>query len=806
MSTAQIHIRDFAQTLPEYLVDFDDFIIIKTIGKGGFGEVYLAEHKKTRITCALKKLTLSEDQFEGQHEKYFIREVDILSKTKNPFLLRLLGFSDHYPFCIATEYISKGSLYDAIHHKPGSPILDGTQLTIIALVIAMGLQSLHKQNIVHRDIKSLNILLDENLLPHVCDFGISREINDKSDDRVAMTGQLGTTNWMAPEMFNDDDSNYGTKVDVYAYGIMLWEMLTGEIPFGNKKAMAIMSEVTRGNRPKIPETTPQPLTTLISSCWAQRPEDRPTFDQVVKALKKHKAKFADTDDQRVDQVINWLNSQTVVPLTQRQVQSQSESNQQPYFSKIIENPEDPNYESACISAIRGMKPEQFSLFLNIIMMNFMKIPNKQVGVHILDAIASLLSHNLDCTKVFVSYKFFNSLPYNIPELIPSCNKVFESLFQDDISFITEELISYGIRICQISPLSSLTALSNYIYHVDGQYTEQIIYWIIQNQNYKYYDFKESSELLIDTLYYYASQKPHSQYLPTIFKVIEYFLGVSNERTIDAAYRALIELRVKDFTVPTEMLVRHLKFDSLALSVMLYLTTSPPSLLVTPDLIKELIEYAQKDQLAVFVLCQFADRDDLAQIILQNYALWLFTNRLPIADSMRIFLVLMCKVALRPELAKIPQLSKFFRRVVESRNKELIDNIPSIISRLLDYIPETFYVDCTESQFLLYYLHIANEMASEEMLSSGIEIVESLARKMYIQDYLQFVALALQFITKPNSQPDLIARCISFLYLLSLREESKMYLAQCNLQVILQSANLRPELGRYAMAILQNISK
>ena len=799
--TSPISIKEFARTLPEYLVDFNDFIVIKTIGKGGFGEVYLAEHKPSGIQCALKKLTLSEEEFEGQHEKYFIREVDILSKTQNPFLLRLLGFSDHYPFCIATEYISKGSLFDAIHHKPGAPVLDGTQLTLIALIIAMGLESLHQRQIVHRDVKSLNILLDDNLLPHVCDFGISRELNQKDEEGPPLlTGDLGTANWMAPELFNTTKEGYGFKVDVYAYGIMLWEMLTGEVPFAKMQPFAIMQNVMKGQRPKIPDNTPKPLSDLISSCWAQNPDDRPSFDQIVGFLQKHKAEFANTDDQRVDQVLGWLQNQTVVPLTQRP--SQNPPGSQPSnFSRIIQNPADPNYESACISSIRSMKPELYPQFLQIIMKNFASLQNKQAGVSILEAIASLHSRDKTCAQIFVYNQFFNYLPYNIAELVSSCNKVYESLIQEDISFVTKELIDFGFRLSQTSPLSSLTGLSNYIYHLDAQFTEYAIWGILGYAS--YYAKDESSELLIDTLYYFASQKPQSQYIPNIRQTIESFLNLSNERTIDAVYRALIELHVTDFTIPTEVLVRHLRFDSLALSVLLYLTTLPPNLQITPELIQALIDQSQKDQLAVFVLCLFSEKEDLAIGLIQNYSLWLLSARLAIADSLRIFLALMCNMNMRQHLGKIPILSSFFRKVVESRNNELIENIPPIIRRLEQFISPDFILECSKTKFLGVYLRQALELKNTDMLSSAVRIVETLARKAYIPDYLEYIPYAANFIATAG-QSDLQQVCVSFLYILSTYQEPKPYLAQSNLQSVLNPTYLPQNLLSYANATLKNI--
>ena len=797
-----LHIRDFAKTLPDFLVNFEDFTIIKTIGRGGFGEVYLAEHKATGILCALKKLTLSEEEFEGQHEKYFIREVDILSKTQNPFLLRLLGFSDHYPFCIATEYITRGSLYNAVHHAEKAPVLDGTQLTIIALIVAIGIQSLHEKKIVHRDIKTLNILLDDNLLPHICDFGISRELTDdlqgNSQEAGPVTGDIGTPNWMAPELFNT--TGYDFKVDVYAYGIMLWEMVTGAIPFDKMPPFKIMNEVMNGGRPKIPENTPSRLRSLISSCWAQNPQDRPTFDMIVKALKKHKVEFPGTNPARVDEVINSLKNQGPTPITQ----ATSHRGQAPAreFSRLIEDPQDPNYESAVISAINSITPDKFLKLLQIIMPQFPVVPKKETVSKILEKLEFLMSSKPQFAEIFINQQGFNSLPYNIPECIPACNRVFEALFAGETRVVTQQLIDFAFRLCQTSPVTSLNSLANYIYQLDAPYTEYSIRYLITLAD--YYSVYETSELLVDTLFYYASHNPQYQYNPNIYQVIEKQLNSSNERTVDAAYRAIIELHINDFTVPTDMLIKHLRFKSLVLSVLLYLSSLPQNLKVTPDLITAVLEYASTDQLAVFVICLFAERNDTAIELVNAWDKWLSSPFLPIADSVRIFLALMCNLNMRPHLAmKIPQLSSFFRLILDSRDQELIENIGPVIRRLDQYLTDEFLKDCTRSKFLGFYLRQAVSLNSTDMVSSGLSIVECLSRKGYIPDYLEYVAYAVNFITQPVPK-ELKEVCVSFLYTLSRYPDTKPYLIQSNLQAALNSNYLSPELMNYANAIFQNI--
>ena len=282
--------------LEEFLISLDDFRFEKIIGKGGYAEVWLATHKGTGAKCAIKKLFLQ--KLEGQNLQFFVREVRILSCCHDLFLLPFQGFTNTYPYSIATEYIPNGSLFEALQHRPGAPRLSSSHKTLIAIGIAHGMMELHKQSIVHRDLKSLNILLDDRLLPKICDFGISRFAGQNDE----MTKEIGTPHWMAPEIFESD--RYTEKVDVYAYGMILWEMLTEQVPFKGKTSVQVAIAVCNNNeRPAIPPSCPTTLKNLIQMCWQRDPEKRPSFKQIYHALSEKKTMYRDTDPRSINAIL-----------------------------------------------------------------------------------------------------------------------------------------------------------------------------------------------------------------------------------------------------------------------------------------------------------------------------------------------------------------------------------------------------------------------------------------------------------------------------------------------------------------------
>lgn len=216
------------------------------------------------------------------------REVSVLSSLSHPSLLKLKYYTNDPPFCLVTDFIPNGSLYAYLRTSPEK--LTPTDRTIIAIDVATGMAYMHEQRIIHRDLKSLNIMLDENKRAKIGDFGLSRVLNFEP-----MSGFVGTAQWMAPEVYLSQPL-YDSKVDVFSFGIVLWELLTSKIPYDGFEDAAIPRLVVHENlRPEIPAGTPRELGNLISSCWAADPKERPSFQQIVQRFSSSNYYFPGTD-------------------------------------------------------------------------------------------------------------------------------------------------------------------------------------------------------------------------------------------------------------------------------------------------------------------------------------------------------------------------------------------------------------------------------------------------------------------------------------------------------------------------------
>ena len=295
-------INDLAHDLKGGVVNLKHFEMLNLLGEGGFGEVWKVVHKPTGKICALKKLFVDKnDEDDRDLIDMYVREVQILAQCKHLFLLRLIGFSITKPYFIVTPYIKNGSLYDYVKSGSRKTPLEPTNLTIIAMGVAYGIMKLHKKGIIHRDLKSPNILLDDKLLPYICDFGISRSRSSK------MTMDIGTTYWMAPEQMESND--YNEKVDVYSYGCILYEMVSNKIPFEGETSYKAAAKIMAGKRPKLKTRSHRLIQELMQQCWEHNPDDRPSMKRIFKKFVQKRLFFDGTDAQGIN-AMNTIISQS----------------------------------------------------------------------------------------------------------------------------------------------------------------------------------------------------------------------------------------------------------------------------------------------------------------------------------------------------------------------------------------------------------------------------------------------------------------------------------------------------------------
>ncbi|OHT13899.1 TKL family protein kinase [Tritrichomonas foetus] len=274
-------------SLLNYVVKYEDIEFGPLIGEGEAGKVFRGKiNKKLAKNFDVAIKILHRRSLSTYDLEMYRREIFSMSVLIHPSLVRFCGYTTEPPFCVLTEYMENGSLYDFLYEHPNN--LTATHKTLIALDIARGLEFLHGRGVIHRDLKSLNILLDGRKRAKICDFGLIRM---KTND--PMTGLVGTSHWMAPEVLMSSPY-YDEKVDIYSFGILMWELLTNERPYENDcldAAQITMMILEQNKRPPIPPNTPPDLKRLIERCWDRDPKLRPSCHEIIADLSKLSFQF-----------------------------------------------------------------------------------------------------------------------------------------------------------------------------------------------------------------------------------------------------------------------------------------------------------------------------------------------------------------------------------------------------------------------------------------------------------------------------------------------------------------------------------
>ncbi|XP_011839670.1 PREDICTED: mitogen-activated protein kinase kinase kinase 10 [Mandrillus leucophaeus] len=265
-------------------IPFHELQLEEIIGVGGFGKVYRAVWRGEEV--AVKAARLDPEKDPAVTAEQVCQEARLFGALQHPNIIALRGACLNPPhLCLVMEYARGGALSRVLAGRRVPPHV----LVNWAVQVARGMNYLHNGApvpIIHRDLKSINILILEAIENHnladtvlkITDFGLAREWH-----KTTKMSAAGTYAWMAPEVIRL--SLFSKSSDVWSFGVLLWELLTGEVPYREIDALAVAYGVAMNKLTlPIPSTCPEPFARLLEECWDPDPHGRPDFGSILKRL------------------------------------------------------------------------------------------------------------------------------------------------------------------------------------------------------------------------------------------------------------------------------------------------------------------------------------------------------------------------------------------------------------------------------------------------------------------------------------------------------------------------------------------
>lgn len=273
----------------EWTIDLRKLNMGEAFAQGAFGKLYRGTYKGEDVAIKILERPENDPERAQLMEQQFQQEVKMLATLKHPNIVRFIGACRKpMVWCIVTEYAKGGSVRQFLMKRQSRSV--PLKLAVKqALDVARGMAYVHGLGLIHRDLKSDNLLIFSDKSIKIADFGVARiEVQTEG-----MTPETGTYRWMAPEMIQHRP--YTQKVDVYSFGIVLWELITGMLPFQNMTAVqAAFAVVNKGVRPIVPNDCLPVLGEIMTRCWDANPDVRPPFTEVVRMLENAETEIMTT--------------------------------------------------------------------------------------------------------------------------------------------------------------------------------------------------------------------------------------------------------------------------------------------------------------------------------------------------------------------------------------------------------------------------------------------------------------------------------------------------------------------------------
>ena len=288
--------------MSELYADINNYEFQKTIGEGNFAKVKLSIFKPTKEEFAIK--IINKKKLRQKMRNTLFRETEIISKLKHPNIITVIQLiEDEDNYYIVMENCKRGELFDYIVQHQN---LSENEASIFFYQLINGVEYIHSQNIVHRDLKPENLLLTENKILKIIDFGLSHPF----DGTFFLKTKCGSPSYAAPEIINNTEYD-GFKTDVWCCGVILYAMLCGFLPFEGENDTELFKSIIECD-PEIPKELSRESKKLIRKIFTTNPNKRITIPEIkktkfyLKGKELYKAKYSKEEDSPINKNFDFI--------------------------------------------------------------------------------------------------------------------------------------------------------------------------------------------------------------------------------------------------------------------------------------------------------------------------------------------------------------------------------------------------------------------------------------------------------------------------------------------------------------------
>ena len=756
-------------------IDLTAFNLQRHLKAAHYGNVYLATNTTTGEQCVIKQLV--ERKLDPRHMEVFEREIEMSSRAMSPYIVKFLGFHDAYPYSLVYEYMANGNLNTFLYKRKLE--LSGTQKSIIAIGIAYSMRALHQKNLVHGNLSSWNVLLDQNLVPKVM---ISRSSHELSNRPKFI--DFGQPNYAAREKLLEGKETL--ESDVFSYGLLLRELVTGKKPFENMTVGQIRASWRINPRLRCPESFTGPMADLINSCLVVQPKERPTFEDIVKQFKENQNLYFPDSNSRV--------VRSFIDLWDRQEKFERPGKETPYNEYVALLREDKSHENI-MNTVLG-STENAEAFMRAAVNIFCGDNELENRKNAALELMHLLGYDKSMVQLFVSTKLYERCLLKTKGLVTYCLSLLLPVFEVCPEVATPPLIQKIEGYFGEAPVKVLRLFWVLTQH----FTEEKFQWAV------------ADSLLLHAPVFFDT-KGMCDYVQVIYSLVAKFecfrrerahacvsifrrcIDSADEQVIKLGYSILTSLERREVNNPA-VLLKHSSVESLAPSVLRYLTVVKVET-VDPAIIEMLVQ-SNEVKLASSVLWRFARSPMFFEPIMRHAS---YFTRMDPQDIVTLLLVMMCNKELQEPLSKLAEMPSILAFIAKSGEPELLIAICSMIRRFT--VTPEFVSRLEANGFIAEYIEQSSRINTPENYYYCCLLVDFLMRAKFTHSFLNFLPVIVANLT--SNGPHQMAS-LSLLVLYSGRTTGRQRVRELNVPSLIDQIKIQPESVAMVEKLRKNLSR